>query len=406
MVVTSVAKKISEQAAAHRNDSSARIVGPSVLAPWIWVVLLVAWLVGLCIVPDPRPLGAPEWVVRGLRSLANVSEPTARAVATFVLRAAGLGVIGVLLSLALGHVRLRYAAPIVLVSAPLLAFAVKWINFGYVPIPLQIGFIVTFAVLGGLIGLSLRRSRTALVALGLISGGLFLWGTSTSVSRDLYEAAKVTGLHVLQHGEDVPPGDQGFARLLEIAFLHAEDNSHGVDPVLPNQAAILALGVILGEERVASIARREVDPGTRDARQALRRRIALRGRGDLSQHFWVSGALVVLSDANRSLSVGLTKELKDSTPGGSGFSFVDMLANKAGIRFAHVATQNEASAREVQLRIAQGVDIEDFMPEIDGLPEGIPRDDFQSQYGGLGGAETRRLLEKIDKRIETRPGLQ
>jgi hypothetical protein len=399
-------REIGMDQASNHDASTPRAAGPSTRAPLIWGIVLVAWLVGLCILPDPRPLGAPEWAVRGVRSVANVSEPTARALATGILRAVGLGLIGVLMSLALARVRLRYAAPIVLASAPLLSIVVKWINFGYVPIASQLGFIVLFAVLGGLIGLALRRSRIALVALGLISGGLFLWGTSTRVSGDLYEAAKVTGLHVLQHAHDVPPGDEGFAALLEIAFLHAEDNSHGVDPVLPNQAAILALGVILGEERIASAARREVDLGTRDARQALRRRIGLRGRGDLSQHFWVSAALVVLSGAGRSLTVGLTKELKDSTPGGSGFSFVDMLANKAGIRFALVATHNEASAREVQLRIAQGVDIEDFMPEIDGLPEGIPRDDFQSQYGGLGGAESRRLLTEIDKRIETRAGLR
>lgn len=369
-------------------------------------MVLMAWLVTLCIVPDPRPLGAPDWAVRAARAMTGVSEPTARALATATLRAAGLGLIGVLLSLSLQRVQLRYAAPIVLVSAPFLAFVVKWINFGYVPIVAQIGFILLFALLGGLIGLSLRRSRIALVALGLISGGLFLWGTSTRVSTDLYEAAKITGLHVLQLADDVPAGDEGFATLLEIAFLHAEDNSHGVDPVLPNKAAILALGVILGEERVASVGGRELDPGRSEARLALRRRITLRERGDLSQHFWVSAALTVLSGAGRSLTVGLTKELKDSTPGGSGFSFIDMLANKAGIRFAVVATRNEDSARDVQLRIAQGADLEQLMPEIDGLPEGITRDELQSEYGGLGGPGTRRLLAEIDKRIEARTGLR
>lgn len=377
-----------------------------ILAPWVWALVLALWLVALSVVPDPRPLGAPEWAVRAVRSLAGVSEPTARAVATSVLRAAGLGLIGVFLSLALGRVRLRYAAPIVLLAAPLLAIAVKWINFGYFPIAFQLGLIVMYAVLGALIGLALRRSRIALLMFGLLSGGLFLWGTSTRVSADLYEAAKLTGRHVLHHADDVPAGDEGFAKLLEIAFVHAEDNSHGVDPVLPNQAAILALGVILGEERIAGVARREVDAGTRDARLALRRRATLRERGDLSQHFWVSAALAVLSDPGRSLTVGLTKELKDSTPGGSGFSFVDMLANKAGIRFAVVATRSEASARELQLRIARDADIEDFMPEIDGLPEGITRDDFQAKYGGLGGTETRRLLAEIDERIGTRAGLR
>lgn len=359
----------------------------------------MAWLIGLCVVPDPRPFGAPEWAVRGVRSLADVSEPTARAVATGILRAAGLGLVGVLLSLALARLRLRYAAPIVLVTAPLLAMVVKWINFGYAPLAMQARFIVLCAVLGALIGLALRRSRIALVSLVLILGGLFLWGTSTSVSCGLYEAAALTGMHVLENADELSVNDDAFATALQSAFLYAEDNSHGVDPVLPNQAAILALGVILGEDRVASIASRQVDPRTRDVRHALRHRASLRGRGDLSQHFWVSAALVVLSGAERSLAVGLAKELKDSTPGGSGFSFVDMVANKAGIRFAILATQTEASARQVQQRTAEGVDVDDLIPELDGLPEGISRDDFQSQYGGLGGAETRRLLAEIDQRI-------
>ena len=37
--------------------------------------------------------------------------------------------------------------------------------------------------------------------------------------------------------------------------------------------------------------------------------------------------------------------MMDSSPGGSGFSFVDMAANKAGIRFAVVATRNAESAQ-------------------------------------------------------------
>lgn len=366
----------------------------------IWGIMLLAWLIMLWIVPDPRPLGAPEWIVDGLRSIADISEPTTRALATGVLRATGLIIIGLLLSLTLQQVQLLYAGPIVLGSAPLLAIAVKWMNFGYFPIALQIGFIVLFAVLGGIIGLMLRRRRMVLTMLGLVVGGLFLSGVLANVSEDLYRAAKLTGLHVLQHADEVPPGDQGFVKLLEIAFLYAEDNSHGVDPVLPNQAAILALGVILGEERVASVIRRKVDPGSRDARRMLQRRIRLRERGDLSQHFWVSAALVVISGPGQSLSVGLTKELKDSAPGGSGFSFVDMLANKAGIRFALVATRSQASARWTQMRIARGISIDDVMPEIDGLPEGITRDEFHSQFGGLGGNETRRLLDEIDRRVE------
>jgi len=120
----------------------------------------------------------------------------------------------------------------------------------------------------------------------------------------------------------------------------------------------------------------------------------------------VSAALTVLSDAGRALTVGIAKEMKDSTPGGSGFSFVDMAANQAGIRFAVVATQGAHSARDLQFRIAKGVDTADFFPSIDGLPEGLSQDEFHSEFGGLGGAATRRLFAEIDLRIGDLPGLQ
>ncbi len=98
--------------------------------------------------------------------------------------------------------------------------------------------------------------------------------------------------------------------------------------------------------------------------------------------------------------------MKDSTPGGSGFSFVDMAANKAGIRFAVAATRDSMSARAMQLSIAEGVHIDDFFPDIGGLPEGLSRDEFHSQYGGVGGAETRRLFEEIDRRLGALEGLR
>ena len=371
-----------------------------------WGTLLLIWLSVLCIVPDPRPLAAPEWAVRSLVSAVDISEPSARAVATAGFRAVGAGLIGILLVLSLNRVRLRHVAPIALVAAPPLAVGAKWINFGYFPTSPQLRFIVVAAVLGALVGLVLRRSWIALVGLVSLSVGLFLWGTSTGISDELYAAARETANHILETTKEVQASDDSFARLLEAAFFYAEDNSHGTDPVLPNQAAILALGVILGDERVAWVGRREIDPKRGEERAALRRGVSIHGRSDLSQHFWASAALVILSDEQRALTVGITKEMKDSTRGGSGFSFVDMAANKAGIRFAAVATRNAASARRLQRRIVGGVTTGDFLPAITNLPEGISSNDFHSQYGGLGGAETQRLFDEIEQRLDALRGFQ
>ncbi len=374
------------------------------VAAIVWSAMLLLWFVGLSVVPDPRPLSAPEWSVNAVRSVAGVSEPMARAASTLLLRGVGVAMIGVLMALALG--RWRYAVPVLLLAAPLVAILAKRINFGYVPILPQLQFIVVLAIMGALVGLTLRRNLVAPTVLVGLCVALAAWGAATGVPDDLYEAARATGLHLLENAESVPTGDDAFASLIESAFAYAEDNSHGTSPMLPNRAAILALGTLLGEDKVARIARRPLEPGSAGERASLRRRPTIHGRNDLSRHFWVSAALTVLSDANRSLAVGIAKEVKDSTPGGSGFSFVDMAANKAGIRFAVVATRSAESARSLQLRIAQGVNPGDFVPEISGLAEGMSQETFQSDYGGLGGAETRRLFSEIDRRVSACPGLQ
>jgi hypothetical protein len=388
------------------NESKPLHQGLGENAPKIWGVALFIWLVALCVVPDPRPLGAPEWSVRALQSAAGLSESMARAAATFALRAVGVGMIGVLAALSLKQVSSRYCAALLLVASPLVALGVKWINFGYFPVMPQFQFIVVVAILGALAGLALRRSRIALTTLVGLAAAIFVWGSSTGVPDDLYEAARATGLHVLENSQEVPEGDGAFERLLEIAFAYAEDNSHGTSAVMPNRAAILALGVILGEDRVAEVGRRTLDPGNKEQRAAVRSLVTLHGRADLPQHFWVSAALTVLSDENRALTVGILKEMKDSTAGGSGFSFVDMAANKAGIRFAVLATRDTASARIIQMRIAEGVSRDHFMADISGLPEAISADAFHSDFGGLGGEETRKLFAEIDRRISACKGFR
>ncbi len=105
------------------------------------------------------------------------------------------------------------------------------------------------------------------------------------------------------------------------------------------------------------------------------------------------------------MSVGLTKEMMDAGPGGTGFSFVDLMADRAGVLFADAAIRNSESARRTQLRISRGVKIDDFFPEIEGLPEGLSGSVFQDEYGGLGGEKTRIVGDEIDRRLGACEGL-
>ncbi len=374
-----------------------------------WAVrgsLLLAWFLAISCLPDPRPLSAPDWSVRGLRTLIGLSEPAARAVSTMVLRGLGFALIGFLLSRLVWHWRLRWAAPTVLLASPLLAIASQWLNFGYFPIQGQVQWSVTTAIAGALVGLTLRRSLLALSALVVFAVGIFVWGTSNSVGDDLDAAARATGNHLLASAEDIPAGDRGFDVLLRLAFAFAEDNSHGSDAAFPNRAAILALSVILGEERMADVVRRPIDLERMDEVRELRSRITLRGRNDLARHFWVSAGLTVVTDEGRAMTIGIGKELMDSTPGGSGFSFVDMMANRAGILFAGAATGDATAARGMQLRIRRGMTGEDLLPDFQGLPEGISDARFRTEFGGLGGEGTRNVNDEISRRLATSPGLR
>jgi hypothetical protein len=64
----------------------------------IWGSLLLIWLISLCVVHDPRPLGASEWAVGEVCSVTGISEITSRVVVTFVLRGVGMAMIGALLA--------------------------------------------------------------------------------------------------------------------------------------------------------------------------------------------------------------------------------------------------------------------------------------------------------------------
>jgi hypothetical protein len=368
--------------------------------------LLGAWLLLLWLEPEPRPLGAPEWAVAAARACTGAAEPAARLLATLALRASGLTVLGALTMQALGAREWNRRSLLALLCAPLLAIGVLWANLGYFPIALQIAIASLCAAAGAIARLALRRSPRTGAGLLLGLGAFFVWAGATGIRDELDSAARSVGRQLLEASASVKDGDEGHAQLIQLAFGFAQSASQRSDPVFENRAAILALAVILGEEKLAAVARRELDPARMPAVQALRARITLQGRKDWPQHFWVSAGLTLLSDADRSIAVGLAKELMDATPGGSGFSFSDLAADAAGNQFTHAALRDAMAARALQERIRAGVRLDDFVPELRDLPEGITSAEFQERYGGLGGAQTQRLVDEIRRRLAACPGLR
>jgi hypothetical protein len=224
-----------------------------------------------------------------------------------------------------------------------------------------------------------------------------VWGEELSEATHAAVYSQVDRL--LATLEKAPRGDARFALALETAFASArERTAQGGAAVDENRAAILALGIVLGHPRVARAVGERLDDERSARASGVQRGTALRGRADWSRHFTVSGALTVVSAVAPSDAAGLLKEELDAD-GGSGFSFADLLADRAGTTFADVATADEAAAIALQQRLAQGFWVDDFFPPADGLAEGIADAELQARYGGVGGPLYRRETEEIERRL-------
>lgn len=130
----------------------------------------------------------------------------------------------------------------------------------------------------------------------------------------------------------------------------------------------------------------------------LRLQVLLRGRVDTAQHFLASAALGLWGSGEFSNILGLAKELND-THGGSGFSFIDLAADRSGVIFARTTTASEASARLAQHVLSQGSDESVFMADIRDLPEHLDSSDFDQQFKSARSEEFTAMERLIDQRV-------
>lgn len=181
-------------------------------------------------------------------------------------------------------------------------------------------------------------------------------------------------------------------------FRLARDRSASEDPVRENGSALVALAIHLGDPRFAKLAGVNLAPELR-SRSTYRPMVQLGGRQDLCRHFVVSAGIKVLADRGVSTAIGEFKELLDAGRGGSGFSFVDLAADRAGIRFAEVATDPGGGARRLQQLLADTAREPVFFPVVAGLPENMSKTEFEQRYRGLSSRPYDELVREIDRRI-------
>ena len=182
-----------------------------------------------------------------------------------------------------------------------------------------------------------------------------------------------------------------FSALVQGLFqLSAE---RGGDAAAENRAAIIVMAFYVNGKGLGAII-----PAARQWPVPTLRGVTLAGRGDFSQHFTISAALAATAGSPLADAVGLYKEVDDSR-GGSGFSFNDIAADRAGTRFGELATGPDGGMRKIKRLLMAGVRDADLLPEVKDLPEFMQEAEFKRRYGGIGAPAYTKMMREIEQRI-------
>ncbi len=176
-------------------------------------------------------------------------------------------------------------------------------------------------------------------------------------------------------------------------FAHAQGSG---DAAGENRAALTALAAYLSSISLPKL----LEGDGRSIRRAPRVLLSLHGRRDFAEHFVISAALAVNGGSRLANAIGLIKEEEDADKG-SGFSFTDLAANRAGVRLGERAIGE--SAAQVRQRLADARNDADLLPDFRDLPEFMPEAEFDRRFGPVGGPRYQKLIDRIDARLAAHP---
>jgi len=180
---------------------------------------------------------------------------------------------------------------------------------------------------------------------------------------------------------------------ITVLFNLAKQRSIDNDPAEENSAIIWALAVKFGSARFAKLI--GVKRSETKGKTPL-----LRGRADLTLHFIYSAVIQQLSDFDIGLNIGEAKELLDANSGGSGYSFSDLAADKAGLQFAQYITSGTSEAENAQNALMNISNENEFFPFIHDLPGGFTGNHFKRVIQSTESDTYKKIETEIDQRIE------
>jgi hypothetical protein len=185
--------------------------------------------------------------------------------------------------------------------------------------------------------------------------------------------------------------------LLQPLAQFARSRSNQGHPIDENRALLLILN-----EYINGTALGRLLPSPIDAPAPARHTLLLNGRSDLAQHFIASATMAATGHDTLANLIGLYKETSDAN-NGSGFSFTDLTANQAGLRFGKMAVNSTADARKLQDVVGQSPHESVYMPDIRSLPENLNSTEFERRFGGTNTPAYQQLMQEIQHRIAACP---
>jgi hypothetical protein len=354
----------------------------------------------------PTPLLPPQALVKALGDAFQLGSQAAYLVTVVGFQITLYLLIGVLAALAVNPARTLQGT---LLQMAILAGAVvgsaliiRSIRGGHLPNYANAVVPLIGSVIGTCLGLGFlyKRVRTAsFLIIGIL--GLLTAALLPRTSPSLKYETKAHLRAIVAVSSNLPSGDARFGAVLQVAFRPVSNEFGNLNRVEQNRASILAWGIAVGHPRLARLIGFDVEDELVNRAAALAEGTTLRGRTDWSRHYAVSAALTVLGHPLVSDAGGLMKEQLDALTPTSGFSFGDLAADRAGVRFGSIATSSEEAARTMQARIRGRYSLNDFFPVTLEFPENLNVAQFRSDFGGVGTSRYNLQISKIDAQLDS-----